>query len=87
MAIEIEEIKQQAEEQAAKVQTTIEEDGWSKAFDDVIHADMSGLSTLIVVILAIILIKPILFLLRYVLIGAVIFMIVKYFLFYNVAVA
>jgi hypothetical protein len=82
MTIEIEEVKQQAEEQVAKVQTTVEEDGWSKAFDDVIHADMSGFSTLLLVILAIILIKPILFLLRYVLIGFVIFMFVKYFLYY-----
>jgi hypothetical protein len=82
MAIEIEEVKQQAEEQVAKVQTTIEEDGWSKAFDDVIHADMSGFSIFVLVILGVILIKPILFLLRFVLIGAVIFMFVKYFLYY-----
>lgn len=87
MAIEIEEVKQQAQEQVAKIQTTVEEDGWSKAFDDIIHADMSGFSTFVMVILIIILIKPILYLLRFVVIGAVIFMFVKYFLFYNGAVA
>lgn len=82
MAIEVtQEPKDQPSEQTG-TQITVESDGWSKAFDDVIHADFSGFSTLFVLLLLVIFIKPIMFVLRYVLLTAVLFIFVKYFLFY-----
>lgn len=83
MAIDvIQEAKEQVQqvEQATKTLTT--QDGWSQAFDDIIHYDFSGFSTLIVVLLIIILIKPILFFARFAIAGFIVFMFVKYFLYY-----
>lgn len=81
MAIDIhQERKQQEETRTETIQ--VQPDGWSKAFDDIIHYDFSGVSTLIVVLLIIILIKPILFILKYAVAGFIIFMFVKYFLYY-----
>jgi nucleoside permease NupC len=76
------EVIQEAKEQVTETVTTIQEDGWSKAFDDVIQMDFSGFSTLFVILLLVIFIKPILFVLRYVVIAAILFMFVKYYLFY-----
>lgn len=77
----IQEPKEQVTEQTS-TQITVQSDGWSQAFDDVIKADFSGFSTLIAVLVFVILLKPILYILRYVIIAAVLFMFVKYFLFY-----
>jgi hypothetical protein len=83
MALDIEEVKKQVEQQVEKTSTTVQDDGWGKAFDDIIQGDFTGFSTLIVVLLFVLLLKPILYLLQYVIAGFIIFMIVKYFLFYN----
>jgi hypothetical protein len=81
MAIEItQEQKEQAVEQVTNV--IVQPDGWSQAFDDIINADFSGFSTLIAVLVFIILLKPILFLLKYAIAGIIVFMFVKYFLYY-----
>lgn len=81
MAIDIhQERKQQEEVRAETVQ--VEPDGWSKAFDDIIHYDFSGFSTLVAVIVIILLIKPILFILRWAVAAFIVFMFVKYFLYY-----
>jgi hypothetical protein len=79
MAIEV---IQDPKEQVTETVATIQEDGWSKAFDDVIQMDFSGFSTLFVILLVVIFIKPILALLRFVVIAAILFMFVKYFLYY-----
>jgi nucleoside permease NupC len=76
------EVIQETKEQVTETVATIQEDGWSKAFDDVIQMDFSGFSTLFVILLLVIFIKPILFVLRYVVIAAILFMFVKYYLFY-----
>ena len=77
MAVDIEEIKQQAEEQVANAQATIQEDGWSQAFDSIIHGDFTGFSVLIAVLLLVIFWRPILFLVQFAAVVFVIFMIVK----------
>jgi hypothetical protein len=80
MAIDvIQETKEQVEQ---VTQTITKVDGWSQAFDDIIHYDFSGFSTLIVVLLIVVLIKPILFFLRFAIAGVIVFMFVKYFLYY-----
>lgn len=76
------EVIQEAKEQVETVQQTVQQDGWSQAFDDIINADFSGFNTLIAVIIFVVLLKPILFVLRYVFLAAVLFVFVKYFLFY-----
>lgn len=81
MAIDIHQERKQQEDGTTTV-ITVEPDGWSKAFDDIINYDFSGFSTLIAVLLIIILIKPILFLLRWAIAGFIVFMFVKYFLYY-----
>lgn len=77
------EVLQEAKEQIETVQQTVKQvDGWSQSFDDIIHADYSGFSTLIAVLVFIVLLKPILFFLRFAVAGFIVFMFVKYFLFY-----
>ena len=78
MAIEIEQIKQQAEEQVTKA-VVQQQDGWSDAFDSIIQGDFTGFSTVLAIIVFVLLLKPILFLLRYVIGIFIIFMIVKYY--------
>lgn len=74
---------QEAKEQVEQVTQTVQQvDGWSQAFDDIIHYDFSGFSTLVFVLLVIVLIKPILFFARFAIAGFIVFMFVKYFLFY-----
>jgi hypothetical protein len=83
MAIDvIQEAKEQAEQVQQATVALTKEDGWSQAFDDIIHYDFSGFSTLIAVLLIIVLIKPILFIARFAIAGFIVFMFVKYFLFY-----
>lgn len=79
MAIDIDEIKQQAEEQISKATTTVEEDGWSQAFDSIVHGDFTGWSTLLAVLLLVIFWRPILFLVQFAAVGFVIFMFVKFY--------
>ena len=74
---------QEAKEQVEQVTQTVQQvDGWSQAFDDIIHYDFSGFSTLVFVLLVIVLIKPILFFARFAIAGFIVSMFVKYFLFY-----
>ena len=74
---------QETKEQVEQVTQTVQQvDGWSQAFDDIIHYDFSGFSTLVFVLLVIVLIKPILFFARFAIAGFIVFMFVKYFLFY-----
>jgi hypothetical protein len=79
-------VVQEAKEQVANVEQTtkavVQQDGWSKAFDDIIQGDYSGFSTLVAVIVFIILLKPILFIARFAIAGFIVFMFVKYFLYY-----
>jgi hypothetical protein len=82
MAIEVTQVPKEQSSEQTQTQITVEADGWSKAFDDVIQMDFSGFSTLFVILLLVIFIKPILFVLRYVIIAAILFMFVKYYLFY-----
>jgi hypothetical protein len=82
MAIEIEQVKEQVQEQIVTIAETKVEDGWSKAFDDIIAMDFSGFNTLIAVIIFLVLLKPILFIARFAIIGFVLFWAVKYFLYY-----
>jgi hypothetical protein len=80
MAIDV---VQEAKQQVEQVTKTVQQvDGWSQAFDDIIHYDFSGFSTLVFVLLVIVLIKPILFFARFAIAGFIVFMFVKYFLFY-----
>ena len=83
MTIEvIQEAKEQVEQVEQVTKTLTTQDGWSQAFDDIIHYDFSGFSTLVAVLLIIVLIKPILFFARFAVAGFIVFMFVKYFLFY-----
>lgn len=77
MALDIEEIKQQAEEVVAI--PTIQEDGWSQAFDSIMHGDFSGWSTLVFVMLLVIFWRPILFLVQFAAVTFVVLMIVKFY--------
>ena len=51
MAIDVvQEAKQQTETIEQTTQAVVKQDGWSQAFDDIIHYDFSGFSTLIAVL-------------------------------------
>ena len=83
MAIDVvQEAKQQTETIEQTTQAVVKQDGWSQAFDDIMHYDFSGFSTLIAVLVIIVLLKPILFIMRWVIAGFIVFMFVKYFLYY-----
>lgn len=84
MTIEIQEKQPDAQQPVIEVPTT--QDGWAQAFDDIIHGDFSGISLVIVLVLGFILMRPILFLLKYAIAAFVIFLIVKYFLYYDTGV-
>jgi type IV secretory pathway VirB2 component (pilin) len=83
MAIDVvQEAKQQTETIEQTTQAVVKQDGWSQAFDDIMHYDFSGFSTLIAVLVIIVLLKPILFIMRWVIACFIVFMFVKYFLYY-----
>lgn len=82
MAIEVTQEQKQQEVIDQPTVAVVEQDGWSQAFDDIIHYDFSGFSTLIAVLVFIVLLKPILFFLKYAIAGVIVFMFVKYFLYY-----
>ena len=83
MAIDIvQEAKEQVQQVEQTTQALTKQDGWSQAFDDIVHYDFSGFSTLVAVVLIVILIKPILFFARFAVAGFIVFMFVKYFLYY-----
>ena len=70
MAVELEQIKQIKEvtDQLPNVKVTIEQpanDNWDKAYDQIMHGDFSGLSTAILIVLAIIFLRPLIALAAY----------------------
>lgn len=72
MSIEVKEIKEVIE-----YKTMTEADGWSDAFDSIMHGDFTGVSTVIWIVVGLILLRPVLALLPYLAAIWVIFMMVK----------
>lgn len=54
-------------------------DGWTDAFEEVMHGDFSGVSTVIVIVVGLILLRPILALLPFIISVWAVFMLVKFY--------
>lgn len=72
MSIEVKQIVESTE-----YKTMTEADGWSEAFDSIMHGDFTGFSTVLMIVVGLILLRPILALLPYIISIWVIFMLVK----------
>jgi hypothetical protein len=68
------------EQQVAKAYEEVRpRDGWTDAFEEVMHGDFSGVSTVIVIVVALMLLRPILALLPFIVSVWAIFMLVKFY--------
>jgi hypothetical protein len=74
MSIEVKEIKEVVQTEYTAM---TEADGWSEAFDSIMHGDFTGLSTVLMIVVGLILLRPILALLPYIVSIWVVFMMVK----------
>jgi len=54
-------------------------DGWTDAFEEVMHGDFSGVSTVILIVVGLILLRPILALLPFIISVWAVFMLVKFY--------